>query len=78
MSQTEQEKQAEAVNKDRLAAFDAGVANFFESNGMDKEAFAKEVGAKDFKELTGWTLNMASAVSAQAEKEAQEKAGEAK
>lgn len=69
----EQEKQAAAENKERLTAFDAGVASLLENTGMDKEAAAKQAGAKDFKEFASWTLDMASAVSEQAAKEAQAK-----
>jgi len=67
---TEQEKQA-AENKQRLTSFDAGVEDFLLSNGLDKEAVAKEAGAKNFEEFAGWALTLSSALSKQAAEEAE-------
>lgn len=68
MGNVDHEKQAaEAVAKARLLSFDLGIESAINSLGLDKEAVAKEAGAKDFREFTEWTLNYASALAKQAE-----------
>lgn len=65
MGNAEQEKQAEAVAKSRLLAFDLGIESAINAMGLNKEAVAKTAGAKDFREFSEWTLNYASALAEQ-------------
>ena len=67
MGNVEQEKQAEAVAKTRLLAFDLGIESAINAMGLNKEAVAKKAGAKDFREFAEWTLDYASALAKQAE-----------
>jgi hypothetical protein len=59
------ELEKEAVAKARLLSFNCGIESCISSTGLEKAAVAKAAGARDFKEFTEWTLNVASAAAEQ-------------
>lgn len=67
MTKAEQEKQAEAVARQRLLSFDCGIESCITAFGLEKKAVAKAAGAKDFREFASWTLDVACAAAKQQE-----------